>query len=481
MRHELLNNGHGHAPQIIRSKTDADERTLLAQQPVRFEQSWEENNLPEDQLNFKNLNMDDAALQTFMPRDKYNLVYITFLIHGIGVLMPWNMFITAISYFTRYKLSEAYIGNVEFAYASIFLQYLTFAAQVPNVIFNWMNIFVQMGGNLTTRIVWSISIEVVIFILTIALAMSDSSSWPGVFFWITMVSVVILNMANGIYQNTIFGMAAKLPIKYTGAVVLGSNMSGTFTSVVRILSDTFASNVRMSAIYYFITALFVLLVCFDTYFALPLNRFYRHHELKEQKEAQLQISQNSGRKTRVPYFYIFKKCLPQLWNIFFVFFCTLSIFPSVHANIQMSDPDFFLTTTYFESVVCFLTFNFWAMMGSFLAGFYQFPGPKYLWIPVALRVVFIPLFLMCNYQLDKVTRILPVLITNDWVYWLIATAMGLTSGYFSSLGMMYAPKVVETKYQGTAGMFAAAALITGIFSGICFAFIWPWFIAHVGY
>lgn len=78
-------------------------------------------------------------------------------------------------------------------------------------------------------------------------------------------------MANGIYQNTIFGMAAKLPIKYTGVVVLGSNISGTFTAVVRILSDLFASSERMSAIYYFITALFVLLVCFDTYFALPLN------------------------------------------------------------------------------------------------------------------------------------------------------------------------------------------------------------------
>ncbi len=32
-----------------------------------------------------------------------------------------------------------------------------------------------------------------------------------------------------------------------------------------------APNVRTSAIYYFITALFVLLACFDTYFALPLN------------------------------------------------------------------------------------------------------------------------------------------------------------------------------------------------------------------
>jgi equilibrative nucleoside transporter 1/2/3 len=78
-------------------------------------------------------------------------------------------------------------------------------------------------------------------------------------------------VANGIYQNTIFGMAAKLPGKYTGAVVLGSNISGTFTAVVSLLTSTMTSNKKMAAIYYFITALFVLLVCFDTYFALPLN------------------------------------------------------------------------------------------------------------------------------------------------------------------------------------------------------------------
>lgn len=40
--------------------------------------------------------MDEASLQLNTPPDKYNLVYLTFLIHGIGVLMPWNMFITAI-------------------------------------------------------------------------------------------------------------------------------------------------------------------------------------------------------------------------------------------------------------------------------------------------------------------------------------------------------------------------------------------------
>lgn len=66
-------------------------------------------------------------------------------------------------------------------------------------------------------------------------------------------------------------MAAKLPFKYTGAVVLGSNVSGAFTSIIAIFSTMFASSPRTAAIYYFIGAMFVLLACFDTYFALPLN------------------------------------------------------------------------------------------------------------------------------------------------------------------------------------------------------------------
>lgn len=78
-------------------------------------------------------------------------------------------------------------------------------------------------------------------------------------------------MAGGIYQNSVYGLAAKLPFKYTGAIVLGSNISGTFTAILSILSTSFASSARTAAIYYFITAMFVLLLCFDTYFALPLN------------------------------------------------------------------------------------------------------------------------------------------------------------------------------------------------------------------
>ena len=65
-------------------------------------------------------------------------------------------------------------------------------------------------------------VEIIILIITIVLAMVETSSWPTPFFYLTIVCVIVLNMANGVYQNTVYGLAARLPVKYTGAVVLGS-------------------------------------------------------------------------------------------------------------------------------------------------------------------------------------------------------------------------------------------------------------------
>jgi hypothetical protein len=36
------------------------------------------------------------------------------------------------------------------------------------------------------------------------------------------LNMFCFSVANGVYQNTVYGVAAKLPFKYIGAVVLGS-------------------------------------------------------------------------------------------------------------------------------------------------------------------------------------------------------------------------------------------------------------------
>ncbi|XP_063222993.1 equilibrative nucleoside transporter 1 isoform X3 [Bacillus rossius redtenbacheri] len=468
---------NGSTPRSARKSAECCEKQPLfertaATQPVRLTPAWEENNLPSDELNFKAVTMERADLEMNPPSDRLNLVYLTLLLHGIGTLLPWNMFITANDYFAKFKFSEEYTGR-KLDYVTNFLNYLGFAAQVPSFLFNWLNIFVQIKGSLTTRIVWSISIEVLVFILTVILAMCDSSEWPDAFFWITIISFVILNMANGVYQNSVFGMAAKLPFKYTGVVILGTNVSGTFTAIINLFSSIMAPNARTAAIYYFITALFVLLACFDTYFALPLSRFYRYHELLYEKELQLKKRNNQNVLPTTPYFTILSQCLMQCFNVFFIFFVTLAIFPTMHASIKKYDENFFVSEALYANIMCFLTFNAFALIGSLLSTLGSWPQPKYMVVPVVARALFIPFFLLCNYVPANVERALPVLVTSDWAYWLGAVAMAVTSGYFSAVAMMYVSGSVEPQYAATAGMFGSAFLITGILAGVIFSLLMP--------
>ncbi|XP_022178344.1 equilibrative nucleoside transporter 1-like isoform X2 [Myzus persicae] len=440
--------------------------------------TWEVNNLPNNKLNSEIFCMDDSVLQSDPPKDRWNIVYLILVLHGIGILMPWNMFINAKSYFVDYKLGHDYLGD-DLYYASIFMAYLTIGSQFPSLLFNWLNIFCPIGGKLTTRIVWSILTEVLCFIFTVALVMINTSQIPALFFWSTLCSIVLLNMANGIYNSSVFGMAAKLPAKYIGAVVLGTNLSGTFTSIANIASISITPDARTAAIYYFTTALFVLLTCFNTYFALPSNRFYKFHEHIYLQKIENQDLKQCGDDDKIPYWSIFKQAGPQLINVFFVFFVTLSIFPAVHSDIKMSSKDFIFGETYYTSVMCFLTFNVCALIGTYLSTLVSWPKPKWLFVPVALRILLIPLFLICNYHPIGVTRIMPVLIENDYVFWTLGAILGLSSGYYSSVAMMYTPSCVEPRYSGIAGMFGAAVLLTGICCGILFGMITPFIVRHV--
>ncbi|CAH1784010.1 unnamed protein product [Owenia fusiformis] len=453
--------------------------------PVQLGPGWEDKKLPEDELNFKNISSsEDSSSDGEAPYDKFKLVYFILLLHGIGTLMPWNMFITAQSYFVDYKLNTTASQGTE--YAANFLSYVGIAAQVPNVILNGVNLFCQCGGgSLGKRIVWSIIVVILCFILTVILAIVDSSEWPGLFFGVTMGTVVVINMANGIYQNCVYGTAAILPMKYTNAVVLGSNISGTITSLIFILSIATSPNLRTSAIYYFISAIFVLLLAFDTYFALPLLKFYRFYKKKAETSKNVSVEEGEvAISSPPPYFHIFKQTFKQMFSIFFTFFVTLTIFPAIQADVKKSDPAFFIPDEYFTPVTCFLFFNAFAVLGNLTTEWVRKPGPKYLWIAVLIRgVIAIPFFMLCNYR--PATRSFPAYISGlwgDYVYMVGGILMALTSGYFSSLGMMYAPRTetLDTKHAGVAAMMSAFFLVLGIMGGVWFSLAVAKFVEGVG-
>jgi len=69
------------------------------------------------------------------------------------------------------------------------------------------------------------------------------------------------------------------------------------------------------------------------YVCVCFKKFYKYHELIYQRQIENQDSKQSGEDDKVPYWRVFKQASPQLINVFFVFFVTLSIFPAVYSGI----------------------------------------------------------------------------------------------------------------------------------------------------
>lgn len=211
-----------------------------------------------------------------IPKDRYHLIYYALILHGFGILIPWNMFITAGPYFMDYKLnvnltdtdSNEQLSSIR----KNFLNIVGSSAQTPNLICSALNLFVsQSPRSLNVRIISSLTIQAILILFNIVLAMIDSSQWPYEFFYITLFSVIIIYSAAGVYQNCIYGLAGKMPMEYSNAAVIGSNLCGTITTIIMIISLATTPDFQTSAIIYFLIALLILLVCLATYFGFKSN------------------------------------------------------------------------------------------------------------------------------------------------------------------------------------------------------------------
>lgn len=54
-----------------------------------------------------------------------------------------------------------------------------------------------------------------------------------------------------------------------------------------------------------------------------------------------------------------------------------------------------------------------------------------------IRVIFVPILMMCN---AHPRHYLPILIEEDYIYILIITIFALSNGYIANIALIYAPK-----------------------------------------
>lgn len=172
-----------------------------------------------------------------------------------------------------------------------------------------------------------------------------------------------------------------------------------------------------------------------------------------------------------PLWPILKKTSMLGFCVFYTYFISIIIFPAISSSIESvsKDTESVWTNKYFTPLTCFLLYNFADWCGRQITAWIQVPGPQSKLLPAMalLRTLFVPLFMLCNYQ--PRLHIARVIFAQD-VYPVIFTVfLGFSNGYLSTLSIIYGPKVTPKELSEAAGVLMMAFLQSGLALGSTFS------------
>uniref|UniRef100_A0A8C0QIX4 Solute carrier family 29 member 2 n=1 Tax=Chelonoidis abingdonii TaxID=106734 RepID=A0A8C0QIX4_CHEAB len=423
------------------------------------------------------------------PKDQFHAVGIIFFILGLGTLLPWNFFITAIPYFqarlivgtsSTVGLEGNSSGTQRAGDEFNFNNWLTLLSQLPLLLFTLLNSFLYQCIPDKVRVLGSMSGILLLFILTAVLVRVEMP--PHSFFSITISSVWFINSFCAILQGSLFGQLGTLPQGYSTLFLSGQGMAGTFAASAMLLSMASGADAQTSALSYFITPCVGTLISIVCYLVLPHMAFFRHYlERSWQRDSRNELETKAGLLgpgTQGPGelwgpLVQGDPSLPPIWLlalcIVMVFTVTLSVFPAITATVT-SALESKQWSEFFTPVCCFLLFNMIDWLGRSITSYCLWPE-KRLWLLlllVGLRFLFVPLLMLC--QAKPRTR-LPVLFHHDAWFILFMLPFSLSNGYFVSLTMCLAPKQVLPQESELAGAIMTFFLALGLSCGAGLSFL----------
>ncbi|NXH44614.1 S29A3 protein, partial [Dicaeum eximium] len=433
------------------------------------------------------------------PRDRWHGAYLIFFLLGIGSLLPWNFFITAKHYW-RYKLQNCSDepgpgGQVASDLQDYFESYISIASTVPSVLCLIGNFLLVNKVPASVRILSSLFVMLAVFLVITVLVKVDTSAWTTLFFALTVGCVAVVSSASTVFSSSIFGLTSSFPMRNLQALLSGQAMGGTISAVASVIDLAAAADVTDSALAYFLTADIFIVICIMVYLLLPRLHYSRYY-LSSQKEGPSLVpvppdssvedeAEPGGTRRKNSSFFTGSSGIPPLrpilqktallgFCVFYIFFISIIIFPSLSSNIESVSKSSGSpwSTKYFTPLTCFLLYNFADWCGRQVTAWIQVPGPKSKLLPalVLLRTIFLPLFILSNYQ--PRARIRTVVFNQD-IYPVVFTALlGLSNGYLGTLVMVYGPKIVPKELAEAAGVVMSFYVVLGLALGsACAVFV----------
>ncbi|KAL4015911.1 hypothetical protein IC575_023520 [Cucumis melo] len=387
-----------------------------------------------------------------IPKDSFNLIYITYFILGVSCLLPWNTFITAIDYFSH-------------IYPHTHINRIFSVVYMPVVVSALLSV-VFFGRRCDVRIRINLGLGLYVFSLLLMplLEVFYIRGRVGLFngFYVSIGAVVLCAVGQALVQSGVVGSAGELPKRYMQAAVSGFAGSGVLVSMLRLVTKALyprdSEGLRRSAILYFSAVITFVVVSFVWYNSTTKHLIVKHYQNLKNQEKQKKGSL-FGSITKSTFWEIYKTIRIYAFGVMCLFVITMSIFPGyvtedVSSKILKDWYPITLITAYYVL----------DLIGKSLASFYVMKSSKITMGLCIGRVVFYPLFVGCLHGPKFLRTEIPVIILTCF--------LGLTNGYLTAVAMISAPKLVSFEHAEVAGILMAMSLVLGVAIGSVLAWFW---------
>ncbi|TYJ12300.1 hypothetical protein E1A91_A11G339800v1, partial [Gossypium mustelinum] len=390
------------------------------------------------------------------PEDKFNLGYIIYFTLGVGFLLPWNSFITAVDYFS-YLYPEASVHRV---FAVVYM--------VVGLACLLVIVFYAHKSKAYMRINVGLGIFVVSLLVVPVMDAVYIKGQVGLYdkFYVTVGLLALAGIGDALVQGGLIGAAGELPERYMQAIVAGSDGSGVLVSMLRILTKAVfpqdADGLRKSAYLYFFTSIVFMVICIVLYnvaHKLPIMQYYEELKAEAVKEEKAEKGPMTGPVWRATLWNIVGTVKWYGFGIVLIYVLTLSIFPGYITEDVHS-----LVLKDWYPVLLITGYNVFDLVGKSLTVVYLFENEKVAISACVVRLLFFPLFIGCLHG--------PQLFRTEFPVSLLTCLLGLTNGYLTSVIMIMAPKSVQIQHAETSGIVMVLFLVVGLASGSVIAWFW---------
>ena len=400
---------------------------------------------------------DDLSSSTYNeePSQPFSwLTYTVFLLIGIAMLWAWNMFFAASPYFQhRLQSSPWLLDHFQAAIISV--------GTSTNLVGVLILSKLQENASYPTRITSALIINAISFTILAMSTLIETST--TVYFIFLLFTILTASLSTGLIQNGVFALASGFGrSEYTQAIMLGQGISGVLPPLTQIISVRATSETGVSdtaAFTYFITATGVSLVALVAF--LYLVRTTKRITLAKSQDLSASIQ---SIRSPVGLWELFRK-LPYLSSgVFLCLAVTMVGFPVFTAIIYSVGT---IENAVFVPIA-FLVWNvgdFVGRLGTISKRLSLTHYPVALFCIAGARLVFIPLYLLCNVKGRG------AVVASDLFYLgVVQFLFGLSNGYLGSSCMMGAGDWVDIGEREAAGGFMGLMLVGGLTVGSLLSF-----------